>query len=75
MMLKKNYPPKLLNALETHVCTITGVSQAFRWKFAGAKHLRRMEAADPRRIGDQSDQSLEVLQGKKSKPNGGVVAP
>ena len=28
----------------------TSVSQAFRWKFAGAKHLRRMEAAPQGRI-------------------------
>lgn len=38
----------------------TGVSQAFRWKFAGAKHLRRMEAA-PRK----KSRGREDLQGKK----------
>ena len=37
----------------------TGVSQAFRWKFAGAKHLRRMEAA-PRKKSRWED-----LQGTK----------
>lgn len=36
----------------------TGVSQAFRWKFAGAKHLRRMEAAP-------LESRWEDLQGKK----------
>ena len=46
------------------MCTIPGVSQAFRWKFAGAKHLRRMEACFEENRGPTK--VLEVLQGKKA---------